>query len=264
MTSVTLAPEQVHALFDILTHYETYAEIQGFKSPDAITGYGYPFARKLVEPETTQSAPPSTGWRSWAGTPANSRPGTPKGKDAKDTKEPASNDGNDDNKPSTAPILQAMLNRFILKLPGIRDLPREFWSVRVQGLLTRLGEAELSESYDKGAVGTRKVLATGSSGLLEMVSRGVLGGVKQTHPLDKSLDKKDGGKSEYDRTKATDLVKAWNDVVEGLVYGTLADEMFDHFSKTPDVESHSPVIGAAAEYAIIQYVVPYQFTPILI
>ncbi|CEI66503.1 hypothetical protein FVEN_g8314 [Fusarium venenatum] len=251
MTSVTLAPEQVHALFDILTHYETYTEIQGFKSPDAITGYGYPFARKVVEPQTTQSAPPSTGWRSWAGTPANSRPGTPKGKDTKDTKEPVSNDGDDGNKPSTAPILQAMLNRFILKLPGIKDLPREFWSVRVQGLLTRLGEAELSESYDKGAVGTRKVLATGSSGLLEMVSRGVLGGVKQTHPLDKSLDKKAGSKVEYDRTKATDLVKAWNDVVEGLVYGTLADEMFDHFSKTPDVESHSPVIGAAAEYAII-------------
>ncbi|QPC77069.1 hypothetical protein HYE68_007821 [Fusarium pseudograminearum] len=251
MTSVNLAPEQVHALFDILTHYETYTEIQGFKSPEAITGYGYPFTRKLVEPQTTQSAPSSTGWRSWAGTPSNSRPGTPKGKDGKDTKEPTSSKNDDDNQPSTAPILQAMLKRFILKLPGIKDLPREFWSVRVQGLLTRLGEAELSESYDKGAVGTRKVLATGSSGLLEMVSRGVLGGVKRTHPSDKSLDKKDGSKVEYDRTKATDLVKAWDDVVEGLVYGTLADEMFDHFSKTPDVESHSPVIGAAAEYAII-------------
>ncbi|KAM0300380.1 hypothetical protein HYE67_010426 [Fusarium culmorum] len=251
MTSVNLAPEQVHALFDILTHYETYTEIQGFKSPEAITGYGYPFARKLVEPQPTQSAPSSTGWRSWAGTPSNSRPGTPKGKDGKDTKEPTSSNNDDDNQPSTAPILQAMLKRFILKLPGIKDLPREFWSVRVQGLLTRLGEAELSESYDKGAVGTRKVLATGSSGLLEMVSRGVLGGVKRTNPSDKSLDKKEGSKVEYDRTKATDLVKAWDDVVEGLVYGTLADEMFDHFSKTPDVESHSPVIGAAAEYAII-------------
>jgi hypothetical protein len=257
MTSVTLAPEQVHALFDILTHHETYAEIQGFKSPDAVTGYGYPFTRKTVEPQTTQSPPSSTGWRSWAGTPSNSRPGTPKGrdgKDGKDAKESASSD-DDDTRPSTAPILQAMLTRFIMKLPGIKDLPREFWSVRVQGLLTRLGEAELSESYDKGALGTRKVLATGSSGLLEMVSRGFLGGVERTHSSDKSLEKKNGNKVEYDRTKATDLVKAWDDVVEGLVYGSLTDEMFDHFSKTSDVESHSPVIGAAAEYAIIQYVI---------
>lgn len=154
----------------------------------------------------------------------------------------------DDKKPSSSPILQTMLTRFILKLPGVRDLPREFWSVRVQGLLTRLGEAELSESYDKGALGTRKVLATGSSGLLEMVGRGVLGGVKKANRPDKSSDKK----VEYDRSKAADLVKAWDDVVEGLVYGGLADEMFDHFSKTSDLESHSPVIGAAAEYAIIQ------------
>jgi hypothetical protein len=81
-----------------------------------------------------------------------------------------------------------------------------------------------------------------------MVGRGVLGGVKKANRPDKSSDKK----VEYDRSKAADLVKAWDDVVEGLVYGGLADEMFDHFSKTADLESHSPVIGAAAEYAIIQ------------
>ncbi|KAF5000200.1 hypothetical protein FGRMN_2014 [Fusarium graminum] len=249
MTSATLAPEQVQALFDILTHHETYAEIQGFKSPDTVKTYGYPFTRSTVEPQPTQSAPSSTGWRSWAGTPSNSRPGTPKSGSAKNGKEPVS-EGDDGNRPSSSPILQAMLLRFILKLPGMRDLPREFWSVRVQGLLARLGEAELSESYDKGALGTRKVLATGSSGLIEMVSRGVLGGVKRTHQTEEPSEK-DGHKTEYDRTKASDLVKAWDDVVEGLVYGNLVDEMFAHFSKTADLESHSPVIGASAEYAII-------------
>ncbi|KAF5678305.1 hypothetical protein FHETE_1279 [Fusarium heterosporum] len=249
MTSATLAPEQVQALFDILTHHETYAEIQGFKSPDTVKTYGYPFTRSTVEPQPTQSAPSSTGWRSWAGTPSNSRPGTPKSGAAKSGKETVS-EGDDGSQPSSSPILQAMLLRFILKLPGMRDLPREFWSVRVQGLLARLGEAELSESYDKGALGTRKVLATGSSGLIEMVSRGVLGGVKRTHQTDEPSEK-DSHKTEYDRTKASDLVKAWDDVVEGLVYGNLVDEMFAHFSKTADLESHSPVIGASAEYAII-------------
>ncbi|KAG5665713.1 hypothetical protein KAF25_009838 [Fusarium avenaceum] len=250
MTSATLASEQVHALFDILTHHETYAEIQGFKSPDTVKSYGYPFTRSTVEPQPTQSAPPSTGWRSWAGTPSNSRPGTPKTGAAKDGKGSLSNE-DEKEEPSSSPILQAMLIRFILKLPGMRDLPREFWSVRVQGLLMRLGEAELSESYDKGALGTRKVLSTGSSGLIEMVSRGVLGGVKRAQQTEKTSDKKEGQKAEYDRTKASDLVKAWDDVVEGLVYGDLVDEMFGHFSKTADLESHSPVIGAAAEYAII-------------
>jgi hypothetical protein len=85
-----------------------------------------------------------------------------------------------------------------------------------------------------------------------MIGRGALGGVKRTHrPETKPKGDKEG---EYDRTKAADLVRAWDDVVEGLVYGGLVDEMFDHFSKTDDLESHSPVIKAAAEYAIIQYV----------
>ncbi|KAF5022595.1 hypothetical protein F66182_5341 [Fusarium sp. NRRL 66182] len=257
MTSATLAPEQVRALFDILTHHETFAEIQSFKYPDAVTGYGYPFARATVESQTTQSAAPSTGWRSWAGTPSSSRPGTPKQVPVKDGKEPVVGEAKkeeQDQEPSATPILQTMLSRFILLLPGVRDLPREFWSVRVQGLLARFGEAELSESYDKGALGTRKVLATGSSGLLEMVSRGVLGGVErnnQPETFSGETKHRHGKKAEYDRTKAADLVKAWDDVVEGLVYGNLLDEMFDQFSKTDDVEGHSPVIGAAAEYAII-------------
>ncbi|KAJ4195177.1 hypothetical protein NW755_002597 [Fusarium falciforme] len=253
MTPATLAPEQTHALFDILTHHETYAEIEGFKFPDAVTSYGYPFARTTVEPQAPPAPAPSTGWRSWAGTPATSTPATPRSRTPVAGKEPVSEpvgeSKEEDNGPSESPILQTMLSRFVLPLPGVRDLPREYWSVRVQGLLARLGEAELSESYDKGALGTRKVLATGASGLLEMIGRGALGGVKRTHrPETKAKgDKED----EYDRTKAADLVRAWDDVVEGLVYGSLVDEMFDHFSKTDDLESHSPVIKAAAEYAII-------------
>ncbi|KAM0431087.1 hypothetical protein ACHAPT_005726 [Fusarium lateritium] len=251
MTPATLAPEQTHALLDILTHHETYAEIEGFKFPDAVTGYGYPFARTTVVPQAPPSAAPSTGWRSWAGTPATSTPATPRSRTpVAGGKEPVveSNEEQDDG-PSESPILQTMLSRFVLPLPGVRDLPREFWSIRVQGLLARLGEAELSESYDKGALGTRKVLATGASGLLEMIGRGVLGGVKRVHRPETKA--KGGDDEKYDQTKAADLVRAWDDVVEGLIYGRLVDDMFNHFSKTDDLESHSPVIKAAAEYAII-------------
>ncbi|KAM5353873.1 hypothetical protein ACJ41O_000523 [Fusarium nematophilum] len=170
------------------------------------------------------------------------RPGRgPRGEGEEDKSEEDQDAG-----PSESPILQTMLSRFVLLLPGVRDLPREFWSVRVQGLLARLGEAELSDSYDKGALGTRKVLATGASGLLEMIGRGTLGGVKRVHRSPTA--KKD---EQYDRKKAADLARAWDDAVESLVYGDLADELFDHFSKTDDLEAHSPAIKAAAEYAII-------------
>ncbi|KAF4980291.1 hypothetical protein FZEAL_3662 [Fusarium zealandicum] len=258
MMPATLAPEQTHALFDILTHHETYAEIEGFKFPDAVTDYGYPFARVTVVPQAAQNATPSSGWRSWAGTPVTSAPGTPRTRTpvplVKDGKDRVSGEGEkqslEDDGPSASPILQTLLSRFVLLLPGVRDLPREFWSVRVQGLLSRLGEAELSESYDKGALGTRKVLATGASGLVEMIGRGALGGVKRVQQSQRAPSKSKEDDT-YDRTKAADLVKAWDDVIEGLIYGDLLDGIFDHFSKTDDLESHSTVVKVAAEYAII-------------
>lgn len=155
--------------------------------------------------------------------------------------------------PSTSPLLQTLMTRFMLLLPGVRDLPREFWSVRVQGLLARLGEAELSESYDKGALGTRKVLATAMSGLVEMVGRGAFGGVKKTS-LEEATDSELQSEDNYDHTKAEDLVRAWDDVVEELIYGNLVDDIYGYLSKTDDLEGHSPAVKAAAEYAVIQYV----------
>ena len=47
MASTTLSPNQAHALFDILTHHETYAEIQALKHPKSIATFGAP-----LHPET--------------------------------------------------------------------------------------------------------------------------------------------------------------------------------------------------------------------
>lgn len=203
MSLQVLTEKQTHALFDLLTHYETYVEIEAFKTPHAVNNYGYPIT-------------------------------TSKGQ------------GNG----SSSPLLQTLLTKFVLPLPGVGDLPQDFWSVRVQGLLVRLGEAELSESYDKGALGTRKTLATGASGVIEMVGRGALGGVRRKQKKKKTNEEKDTDR--YDRTKAADLARAWDAIVEGLVYGDLVEDMFDHVSKTDDLEGHSPAVMAAAEYAIIQ------------
>src|SRR5690349_16283031 len=61
--SVSTAPEraalngrQLHALFDILTHYQTYAEVERFKFPDTIAQYGYPFGTKTDSGELSYSS----------------------------------------------------------------------------------------------------------------------------------------------------------------------------------------------------------------
>lgn len=263
-----LTPQQTHALFDILSHHETYAEIEGFRFPDAVTSYGYPFRPVTVLPLGKSSTT----------TPAGTAPSTPRvrtpippedGQGGKGSSLQSSNDNQggeataDEAFRSSSPLLQTLLTRFVLPLPGIRDLPRDFWAVRVQGLLSRLGEAELSESYDKGALGTRKTLATGASAVLEMLGRGALGGVRRTEKMRQSGEatREDKKAQKYDCSKAEELERAWDDVVDDLVYGSLMDEMFDHLAETDDLEGYSPAVQAAAEYAIIQYVLGSYICP---
>jgi hypothetical protein len=200
----TLTDAQLHALFNILSHYETYAEVESFKYPQTIANYGRPFA--------LNSAAGGSEW-----TYASE---------------------------SSAPLLASLLKTVILPLPGVRDLPPDFWSARFQGILVKLAEAELSESYDKGAVGTRKTLATVSSVIHETITRGSLGG------LPKGTKKNLYGR--YDATDAQDLSTAWEDAVHELVYGDLVDELFECAIKESSLEHHSPAVKAASDYVIIQ------------
>ncbi|KAK4176417.1 PX-associated-domain-containing protein [Triangularia setosa] len=204
VTPETLTSTQLHALFDILTHHETYAEVESFKHPDTISAYGYPFARCSKEDST--SAPPY----------------------ATD---------------SSAPLLAGILRSIVLSFPGIRDLPPEFWHVRFQGLMEKLAEANLSESYDKGSLGARKTLATAASSIHEAVSRAVLGGVEKGEK--RSLE------GNYDRSQAKDLERAWEDTVHELLYGNLVDELFRCASERKSLEEHSSGVQAAVDYIII-------------
>src|SRR5438105_3844313 len=103
MPPSTLSQAQAHALFDILTHWEIYAEIESFKYPDTIQNYGPPFTKD------TGNAP-------------------------------------------SAPLLQLLVQKFAITLPGLSQVTPEFWEELCHQLLKELGDAELSESYDKGMV----------------------------------------------------------------------------------------------------------------
>ncbi|KAK0707678.1 PX-associated-domain-containing protein [Lasiosphaeris hirsuta] len=196
-----LTSAQLHALFDILTHCETYAEVERFKDPATISEYGYPFMRR--RPDGKSSYAPD----------------------------------------SAVPLLAGLLRGIVLTIPGVRDLPSEFWHDRFQGILTKLSEAELSESYDRGTLGTRKTLATAASAIHETVSRGILGGIPKG--VKRNLE------GPYDRSRAEDLVRAWEDVVHELVYGDLIDELFECTTKLKSLEEHSPAVRASVDYIII-------------
>ncbi|KAI2470362.1 PX-associated-domain-containing protein [Annulohypoxylon bovei var. microspora] len=144
---------------------------------------------------------------------------------------------------SLSPLLQLLFTRLVLPIPGVRDLPSKFWATKFRSIMKRFGEANLSDSYDKGTLGSRKRLASAASVIHESVTRGLLSGIPNNE-----LPNLYGT---YDLHTAEDLSRAWNDMVQHLVYGDLLGELFDHLTKTPNLEDHSPAVNAAIDFAII-------------
>ncbi|KAI2613249.1 PX-associated-domain-containing protein [Hypoxylon sp. NC1633] len=149
----------------------------------------------------------------------------------------------DASKMSSSPLLQLLLTRLVLPMPGVRDLSSEFWNDKFRNIMRRLSEADLSESYDKGTLGSRKRLASAASVIHECITRGLLSGI----PNDKLPDLH----AKYDIHVAQDLARAWDDVARHMVYGNLMDELFDQFAETANIEDHSPAVEAAVHFAII-------------
>jgi hypothetical protein len=192
--AIALTPQQEHALFDILTHHETYHEIEDFKIPGAIKAYGPPFQDSINK--------------------------------------------------SDSPILQTLLSRFILKLPGLRDVSSDFWKTRIADLIDELAQAELSESYDKGLLGVRKTIATAISALIEYPARGTLGSVpeKQDRPRDK----------DYDIKNPDDVMRSWHDALQEMVYGDLIDTLFAKAAETDDLSKHPSLVQAMHEFVVVK------------
>jgi len=145
-------------------------------------------------------------------------------------------------RPSSCPSLQALVSKFLLPLPGLRDVSVDFWQSRIGTIIENLQKAELSESYDKGSIGIRKTLATAVSALIEYPVRGVFAGFQEPG--------EDGRR--YDKSNADDLQRAFRDLTHEAVYGDMVDKMFEQAAVTDKLSEHEAVVQAAHEYIIIK------------
>ena len=111
-------------------------------------------------------------------------------------------------------------------------------------MIEELADAELSESYDKGVLGIRKTLATAISALIEYPARGCLGGFPK-----KELNK---GQKQYDIGNADDVLHAWQDCLQDLIYGDLIDRVFAKTAETDDLTQHEMLVQGMHEYIIVK------------
>jgi hypothetical protein len=145
-------------------------------------------------------------------------------------------------KPSTSPALQALVDRFLLNLPGLQDLPKEWWQVQIQDIIENLEKANLSESYDKGSVGSRKTLATAISALIEYPVRGTYNGFPKIKELNR----------QYDTTNADDLSRSFRDFMNDIIYGSALEDVVQKAAETDNLADHEPLIQSVHEFILVK------------
>ncbi|CZT08897.1 uncharacterized protein RAG0_13829 [Rhynchosporium agropyri] len=148
-----------------------------------------------------------------------------------------------DGEPNEMPLLHALFTSFFVPLPGLRDVSTEFYQAKCQEIMEAFAKADLSESYEAGYIGIRKTLATATAALIEAPARGYYGG----------FSKKDLSRTEphYDTSNPEDVVAAFQDFLQKLVYGTLLDEMFVKAAETDNLKEHDVLVQAAHEYILV-------------
>lgn len=143
---------------------------------------------------------------------------------------------------STSPALQTLVSRFALDLPGLKDVPEDFWKVQIHEIIEALEKANLSESYDKGSVGSRKTLATAVSALIEYPVRGTFGGFAEVDDPD----------DKYDLSSADDLSRGFRNFVDQCVYGSVLEDLVKKAAETDKLEEHSNSIKAVHEFVLVK------------
>ena len=145
-------------------------------------------------------------------------------------------------RPSATPALQVLTSRFACTLPGLGDVPESFWTVQVRGLLEALAEANLSESYDKGVIGSRRTLATAICAILEYPVRFAYAGAA----------KEEKTRENYDMTNADEIYEGYSNCLNEIVYGDMIEDLFQTARKTDNPAEFRPSVQAAHEYLLIK------------
>lgn len=115
-------------------------------------------------------------------------------------------------------------------------------------IINELSLAELSESFDKGILGIRKTLATAISALIEYPARGCLGGLTEK----KAEEKKESEGRKYDVKSPEDVLQAWQDCLQALVYGNMIDELFQKAAETDDLSQHDTLVQGMHEFVVVK------------
>ncbi|CCO29903.1 hypothetical protein RSOLAG1IB_04715 [Rhizoctonia solani AG-1 IB] len=141
------------------------------------------------------------------------------------------------------PILNFLLRRLALTLPGFQDVPKDVWSQHAQQILEALAAQDLSDSFDKGSISKRKILGFAVVIVAEYAIRGALGGVpgRQVH-REKVQDK-------WDPNNPADVLRAWDEMIYGFAYGTQMDELVELAAQTDDLTKLPPMLQAAHQFA---------------
>lgn len=145
----------------------------------------------------------------------------------------------------SVPMIQALVKRFLLILPGLRDVPQDFWQRKIKELFGALAKADLSESYDKGSIGIRKTLSTACAAMVEYCARGTLGGYQKRGTIRRERN--------YDPANPDDVALAWDDFLQQVVYGDLLDGTFSKAATTDKLTDHELLIQATHEYVLVMF-----------
>jgi len=86
--------------------------------------------------------------------------------------------------------------------------------------------------------------------MVEYVSRGTLGGYPKS-----TLVK---GR-QYDPSKLEDVITAWDEFLQQIVYGDLLARLFSKAAETDQLSEHDSLVQAAHEYAVVMCE-PQQFS----
>lgn len=139
------------------------------------------------------------------------------------------------------PILNYLLRRLALTLPGFQDVPASVWSEHAQLILEGLAAQDLSDSFDKGSISKRKILGFAVVIVAEYAIRGALGGVPKAGSQ--------GSKEHWDPDSPADVLQAWDELIYGFAYGNQMEELVEWAAKTDDLTELPPMLQAAHQFA---------------